>query len=86
MYVYCMQMLEVETMGKVIGFEAVAGCGLKCQVKNVEDLINSGISDIDLMNKRNSQMSFQVSIDGVTADSGQLDILQSDIIGTSMLE
>ncbi|XP_013413564.1 copper-transporting ATPase 1-like isoform X2 [Lingula anatina] len=38
---YAKQALGAETLGKVLDFQAVPGCGLKCRVTNVDHLVSS---------------------------------------------
>lgn len=69
---YAKQLLKKEVLGKVTHFQAVPGCGLKCRVSNVESLINQSMTDVELMNRRNSTISYNVVIDGVIVDDTQL--------------
>ena len=68
-FLKCMlQALATETLGKTKDFQAVPGCGLVCHVSNVEQLITSSMSDLEIMNRRNSTSSFKVMVDGIEAD------------------
>ena len=53
-------------MGKTVGFEAVPGCGLICQVTNADALVDSGSPQVDIMNMRNAGDEYTVTIDAVT--------------------
>ena len=59
-------MLAVEQLGRVTNFVAVPGCGLKCDVTNVEALLNGCVTDVEIMNRRNSTVSNNVAIDTVS--------------------
>ena len=61
-------MLSTESLGKANDFKAVPGCGLICRVTNLEQLLSNKLSDVDIMNKRNSTSSFKVVVDGLARD------------------
>ena len=73
-----LQLLSTELLAKVAEFQAVPGCGLKCNVTQVESLMRNSLSDVEIMNRRNSASSFKVSIDGIITDGGE--IIQMDQI------
>jgi hypothetical protein len=54
-------MLNVEQLGRVTEFAAVPGCGLKCCVSNLEAILHGDISDVDILNRRNSTASSKVT-------------------------
>jgi len=56
-----LQMLNVDHLGRVSDFVAVPGCGLKCNVSQIEALLNGRASDVQSMNSRNSTASFVVT-------------------------
>ena len=65
----------METFGKASEFQAVPGCGLRCKVSHVGNLLSPPLSNTEVMNRRNSTAStgtFQVTIEGVVADSGEV--------------
>jgi Cu+-exporting ATPase len=64
---YCRKMFNVDQLGRVSQFTTVPGCGLKCIVSNLETLLTGNISDIDIMNRRNSTASGYVTF-GFTQD------------------
>jgi len=39
----------------------VPGCGLKCSVSQIETVLNSSTTDVEIMNTRNSTTSFCVT-------------------------
>lgn len=57
----CLKMLNVEQLGKVTDFSAVPGCGLKCNVSNVESVVDGDL-DVEMMNRRNSALSAKAVI------------------------
>lgn len=63
LYNFFVQTLNCEGVGKVTEFKAVPGCGLSCTVSHTENML--GVTDSDIINRRHSQMSFVVVIDGV---------------------
>ena len=49
-------------------FEATPGCGLKCTVSELEPLLEQGVSNVDIINRRNSATStksLMATIEGV---------------------
>lgn len=82
---FLLQVLSTETIGKVSDFQAVPGCGLKCNVTNIEPMMNPDTTDVEIMNRRNSttsSKSFHVIIDGVDGETQQV---LSDVIGMTTL-
>ncbi|XP_069028032.1 copper-transporting ATPase 1 [Embiotoca jacksoni] len=51
---YCKQELGTESLGTCTDFQAVPGCGVRCQVSNTETLLKQGDSDSEDNNQRNS--------------------------------
>ncbi|XP_053734827.1 copper-transporting ATPase 1 [Synchiropus splendidus] len=51
---YCKQELSTESLGTCTDFQAVPGCGIKCQVSNTETLLKQADSDSEDSNQRNS--------------------------------
>ncbi|XP_056898635.1 copper-transporting ATPase 1 [Takifugu flavidus] len=51
---YCKQELGVESLGACTDFQAVPGCGIRCQVSNTETLLKEADSDSEDNNQRNS--------------------------------
>ncbi|XP_046879490.1 copper-transporting ATPase 1 [Hypomesus transpacificus] len=51
---YCKQELETDSLGACSDFQAVPGCGVRCQVSNTETLLQQGDSDSEDYNQRNS--------------------------------
>ena len=49
-------------------FKAVPGCGLSCKVSHIEGMLNGITNDDAILNRRGSQMSYVVTIDGVASD------------------
>jgi len=56
-------MLNADQLARVSDFVAVPGCGLKCNVSQIESLLNGSMSDDQIMNTRNSSASFGVTYD-----------------------
>ena len=54
-------MLNTDQLARVSDFVAVPGCGLKCNVNQVETLLSGSTNDVQIMNKRNSTASFTVT-------------------------
>uniref|UniRef100_A0A667ZB74 P-type Cu(+) transporter n=1 Tax=Myripristis murdjan TaxID=586833 RepID=A0A667ZB74_9TELE len=50
---YCKQELNTESFGACTDFQAVPGCGIRCQVSNTEALLRQGDSDSEDNNQRN---------------------------------
>lgn len=72
------QILNADILGRVSDFSAVPGCGLKCQVSNIESVLNSDITDLDIMNRRNSTASSKVTFrfaDGLPSSNNTLGAL-----------
>ncbi|XP_028271622.1 copper-transporting ATPase 1 [Parambassis ranga] len=51
---YCKQELGTESLGTCTDFQAVPGCGIRCQVSNTETLLKQMDSDSEDNNQRNS--------------------------------
>lgn len=51
---YCKQELGTESLGSCTDFQAVPGCGIRCQVSNTEALLKQADSDSEDNNQRNS--------------------------------
>uniref|UniRef100_A0A3Q1GDP0 P-type Cu(+) transporter n=1 Tax=Acanthochromis polyacanthus TaxID=80966 RepID=A0A3Q1GDP0_9TELE len=51
---YCKQELGTESLGTCTDFQAVPGCGVRCQVSNTESLLKQADSDSEDNNQRNS--------------------------------
>ncbi|XP_033829401.1 copper-transporting ATPase 1 [Periophthalmus magnuspinnatus] len=51
---YCKQELDTEALGTCTDFQAVPGCGIRCQVSNTETLLKQADSDGEDNNQRNS--------------------------------
>ncbi|XP_061581096.1 copper-transporting ATPase 1 isoform X2 [Cololabis saira] len=51
---YCKQELGTESLGTCIDFQAVSGCGVRCQVSNTETMLRQADSDSEDNNQRNS--------------------------------
>lgn len=51
---YCKQELGTESLGACTDFQAVPGCGIRCQVSNTETLLKQADSDSEDNNQRNS--------------------------------
>uniref|UniRef100_A0A8C4H9L8 P-type Cu(+) transporter n=1 Tax=Dicentrarchus labrax TaxID=13489 RepID=A0A8C4H9L8_DICLA len=51
---YCKQELGTESLGACTDFQAVPGCGIRCQVSNTETLLRQADSDSEDNNQRNS--------------------------------
>lgn len=49
-----MQELGTESLGACTDFQAVPGCGIRCQVSNTETLLKQADSDSEDNNQRNS--------------------------------
>ncbi|XP_043983092.1 copper-transporting ATPase 1 [Gambusia affinis] len=51
---YCKQELGTESLGTCTDFQAVPGCGIRCQVSNTESLLKQADSDSEDNNQRSS--------------------------------
>uniref|UniRef100_A0AAQ4R7M4 P-type Cu(+) transporter n=1 Tax=Gasterosteus aculeatus aculeatus TaxID=481459 RepID=A0AAQ4R7M4_GASAC len=51
---YCKQELGTESLGACTDFQAVPGCGIRCQVSNTENLLKQADSDSDDNTQQNS--------------------------------
>ncbi|XP_014901034.1 copper-transporting ATPase 1 [Poecilia latipinna] len=51
---YCKQELGTESLGTCVDFQAVPGCGVRCQVSNTESLLKQADSDSEDNNQRSS--------------------------------
>ncbi|XP_067375194.1 copper-transporting ATPase 1 isoform X2 [Channa argus] len=68
---YCKQELGTESLGTCTDFQAVPGCGIRCQVSNTETLLKQADSDSEDNNQRNSIL-VQISDTRITASSHPL--------------
>ncbi|XP_058505927.1 copper-transporting ATPase 1 [Solea solea] len=68
---YCKQDLGTESLGTCTGFQAVPGCGIRCQVSNTETLLKQADSDSEDNNQRNSIL-VQISDTRMTTNSHPL--------------
>ncbi|XP_072294966.1 copper-transporting ATPase 1 [Eucyclogobius newberryi] len=64
---YCKQELGTESLGSCTNFQAVPGCGIRCQVSNTETLLKQADSDSEDNNQRNSVL---VQISDTRTSSG----------------
>lgn len=68
---YCRQELGTEALGACTDFQAVPGCGIRCQVSNTETLLKQADSDSEDNNQRNSVL-VQISDTRTSASSHPL--------------
>ncbi|KAK2849261.1 hypothetical protein Q5P01_009095 [Channa striata] len=68
---YCKQELATESLGTCTDFQAVPGCGIRCQVSNTENLLKQADSDSEDNNQRNTIL-VQISDTRVTTSSHPL--------------
>ncbi|KAM4732819.1 copper-transporting ATPase 1 [Anableps anableps] len=68
---YCKQELGTESLGTCTDFQAVPGCGIRCQVSNTESLLRQADSDSEDSNQRNSVL-VQISDTRMPASSHPL--------------
>ncbi|XP_040904531.1 copper-transporting ATPase 1 [Toxotes jaculatrix] len=68
---YCKQELGTESLGTCTDFQAVPGCGIRCQVSNTENLLKQADSDSEDNNQRNSVL-VQISDTRITTSSHPL--------------
>ncbi|XP_023258814.1 copper-transporting ATPase 1 [Seriola lalandi dorsalis] len=68
---YCKQELSTESLGTCTDFQAVPGCGIRCQVSNTETLLKQADSDSEDNNQRNSVL-VQISDTRITTSSHPL--------------
>uniref|UniRef100_A0A8D3DYV4 P-type Cu(+) transporter n=1 Tax=Scophthalmus maximus TaxID=52904 RepID=A0A8D3DYV4_SCOMX len=68
---YCKQELGTESLGTCTNFQAVPGCGIRCQVRNTETLLKQADSDSEDNNQRNSIL-VQISDTRTTSSSHPL--------------
>ncbi|XP_031713671.1 copper-transporting ATPase 1 [Anarrhichthys ocellatus] len=68
---YCKQELSTESLGACTDFQAVPGCGIRCQVSNTEALLRQADSDSEDDNQRNSVL-VQISDTGISTSSHPL--------------
>lgn len=68
---YCKQELGTESLGTCTDFQAVPGCGIRCQVSNTETLLKQADSDSEDNNQRNSVL-VQISDTRVSTSSHPL--------------
>ena len=53
--------MNADQLAQVSDFVAIPGCGLKCNVSQVETLLTGNTTDVQIMNTRNSTTSFNVT-------------------------
>uniref|UniRef100_A0A3P9H299 P-type Cu(+) transporter n=1 Tax=Oryzias latipes TaxID=8090 RepID=A0A3P9H299_ORYLA len=70
---YCKQELGTESLGTCTDFQAVPGCGVRCQVSNTETVVKQGDSDSEDNNHRNSVL-VQISDTRTSSSSGPTDL------------
>lgn len=71
------QTLKSDNLGKVTEFQAVPGCGLKCNVSNLESVLHC--LDLEGVNNRKNMIgSLRVKIDNVMFHNRIEDVLQMD--------
>ncbi|XP_032384425.1 copper-transporting ATPase 1 [Etheostoma spectabile] len=68
---YCKQELGTESLGACTDFQAVPGCGIRCQVSNTENLLKQADSDSEDNNQRNSVL-VQISDNQMSTSSHPL--------------
>lgn len=68
---FCVQELGTESLGTCTNFQAVPGCGIRCQVRNTETLLKQADSDSEDNNQRNSIL-VQISDTRTTSSSHPL--------------
>ncbi|XP_070769747.1 copper-transporting ATPase 1 [Enoplosus armatus] len=68
---YCKQELGTEALGACTDFQAVPGCGIRCQVSNTEALLRQADSDSEDNNQRNSVL-VQISDTRISTSSHPL--------------
>ncbi|XP_068181022.1 copper-transporting ATPase 1 [Antennarius striatus] len=68
---YCKQELGTESLGKCTDFQAVPGCGIRCQISNTEMLLKQADSDSEDNNQRDSVL-VQISDTRMSASSHPL--------------
>jgi len=62
MYLLHLQMLNTDQLARVSDFVAVPGCGLKCDVSQIETLLSGSTTDVrQFMSTHNSTASFNVT-------------------------
>lgn len=66
-----MQDLGIESLGACTDFQAVPGCGIRCQVSNTETLLKEADSDSEDNNQR-SNVLVQISDTRVSSSSHPL--------------
>lgn len=67
----CVQELGTESLGTCTDFQAVPGCGIRCQVSNTESLLKQADSDSEDYNQRNSVL-VQISYNQTSSASHPL--------------
>lgn len=67
----CLQELGTESLGTCTDFQAVPGCGIRCQVSNTETLLKQADSDSEDNNQRNSVL-VQISDNRMSSTSHPL--------------
>uniref|UniRef100_A0A7N6BF78 P-type Cu(+) transporter n=1 Tax=Anabas testudineus TaxID=64144 RepID=A0A7N6BF78_ANATE len=68
---YCKHELGTQSLGTCTDFQAVPGCGIRCQVSNTESLLKQADSDSEDNNQRNSVL-VQISDTRITTSSHPL--------------
>ncbi|XP_064636017.1 copper-transporting ATPase 1-like isoform X2 [Lineus longissimus] len=69
---YVKNALRITTLGKTVDFQAVPGCGLKCQVTNVETVFDNSPRETDNnVGINGAFVGYDVAIDGVVVDHGK---------------
>uniref|UniRef100_T1JC88 P-type Cu(+) transporter n=1 Tax=Strigamia maritima TaxID=126957 RepID=T1JC88_STRMM len=70
---FAKKILRTETMGTCSNFQSIPGCGLKCEVSNIEGMLQSAKKVDGLMNMENANhlklLKNEESIEGVVVDS-----------------
>ena len=62
-------------LGKAVEFQAVPGCGLKCRVLGMDQMLRLPLSNSELEARRDSRSSFQVTIDGLVRSVSNVNII-----------
>ena len=78
-------MLNTDLLGRVSEFAAVPGCGLKCLVSNVEPILRADITDVDILNRRNSSVSSKVTFGFAGRAADEVTSTTRTIEGIAML-
>ena len=59
-----LQALNSSMVGQVQDFQTVPGCGLRCRVTHLCNMMDPDQCDADIIARRSSTSSFDVAIDG----------------------